>query len=216
MKHSTHDKTRGISNEMTGDTASVSIGSGLLLIVHRRQSQIQNPKSKGSYEKTNSTSHSPALACGASVFLLTSHCMCSQGNRQAPQSTEPQTLTVLTHDSFAVSEDVVKAFEQANNAKVVFLKSGDAGAALNKVILTKDAPLADVLYGVDNTFLSRALEADIYEPYVSPALKDIPDDFKLDSIQPRSCPWIMVMYVSITIRLTLQIRTWLCRKVLKI
>ena len=31
------DKTRGVSNEMTGDTASVSIGSGLLLVVHRRQ-----------------------------------------------------------------------------------------------------------------------------------------------------------------------------------
>ena len=32
------DKTRGISNEMLGDTASVAVGSGLLLIVHRRQS----------------------------------------------------------------------------------------------------------------------------------------------------------------------------------
>lgn len=30
------DKTRGISNEMTGDTATISIGSGLLLVVHRR------------------------------------------------------------------------------------------------------------------------------------------------------------------------------------
>lgn len=30
------DKTRGVSNEMTGKTASVSIGSGLLLVVHRR------------------------------------------------------------------------------------------------------------------------------------------------------------------------------------
>jgi thiamine pyrophosphokinase len=39
------DKTRGISNEMTGDTASISIGSGLLLVVHRRQSSIENPKS---------------------------------------------------------------------------------------------------------------------------------------------------------------------------
>ena len=39
------DKTRGISNEMLGDTASISIGSGLLLIVHRRQSQILNRKS---------------------------------------------------------------------------------------------------------------------------------------------------------------------------
>lgn len=32
------DKTRGISNEMTSATASISIDSGLLLIVHRRQS----------------------------------------------------------------------------------------------------------------------------------------------------------------------------------
>ena len=59
---------------------------------------------------------------------------------------EPETLTVMTHDSFAVSEDVVKSFEEANNAKVVLLQSGDAGAVLNKAILTKDAPLADVLF----------------------------------------------------------------------
>ncbi len=31
------DKTRGISNEMSGEHASVSIESGLLLVVHRRQ-----------------------------------------------------------------------------------------------------------------------------------------------------------------------------------
>src|SRR5215216_4027394 len=97
-----------------------------------------------------------------------------------PVSTEPQTLTIMTHDSFAVSEAVVKAFEEANNAKLVFLQSGDAGAVLNKAVLTKDAPLADVLFGVDNTFLSRALEADIFEPYPSAALQDISSDFKLD------------------------------------
>jgi len=93
----------------------------------------------------------------------------------------PQTLTIITHDSFAVSEDIVKAFEQANNAKIVFLQSGDAGAALNKAILTKDAPLADLLFGVDNTFLSRALEADIFEEYASPELKNISTEFKLDA-----------------------------------
>ncbi len=31
------DKTRGVSNEMLGDSASISIGAGLLLVVHRRQ-----------------------------------------------------------------------------------------------------------------------------------------------------------------------------------
>lgn len=98
----------------------------------------------------------------------------------APKATGPQTLTVMTHDSFAASDSVIQAFEQANNVKVTFLKSGDAGAALNKAILSKSAPLADVFYGVDNTFLSRAVSADIYEPYASPALKDIPQEFQLD------------------------------------
>lgn len=102
----------------------------------------------------------------------------------APQSTQPagpQTLTIMTHDSFAVSTAVVQAFEEANNAKLVFLPSGDAGAMLNKAILTKDAPLADVIFGVDNTFLSRALEGDIYEAYASPALQNIPAEFQLDA-----------------------------------
>ena len=93
----------------------------------------------------------------------------------------PVTLTVMTHDSFAVSEDVVTTFEQANNADVVFLQSGDAGTMLNKAILAKDAPLADVMFGVDNTFLSRALEADIFDAYQSPALSDVSAEFVLDA-----------------------------------
>jgi len=93
----------------------------------------------------------------------------------------PETLTVMTHDSFAISEDVVKAFEDANNVDVIFLQSGDTGTMLNKAILSKDAPLADVMFGVDNTFLSRALEADIFDAYQSPALNDVSAEFVLDS-----------------------------------
>ena len=114
-----------------------------------------------------------------SFFLLLAACVPQTASPPASPA-EPQTLTVMTHDSFAVSEDVVKAFEEANNAKIVFLQSGDAGAVLNKAILTKEAPLADVLYGVDNTFLSRALEANIFQSYASPELANIPDAFKLD------------------------------------
>ncbi|HEX2993614.1 MAG TPA: thiamine ABC transporter substrate-binding protein [Anaerolineales bacterium] len=113
-----------------------------------------------------------------SLLLLLSAC----ASPSTPtQPAGPQTITVMTHDSFAASEEVVKAFEQANNAKVVFLQGGDAGSVLNKAALTKDAPLADVLFGVDNTFLSRALEADIFDPYESPVLKQIPEQFKLDT-----------------------------------
>ena len=109
------------------------------------------------------------------IFLLAA--CTSQGTQQ---SSQPPTLAVMTHDSFTMSEDVKAAFEKENNVNVVFLQSGDAGAVLNKAILTKDAPLADVVFGVDNTFLSRALEADIFEAYDSPVLREILDDFKLD------------------------------------
>jgi len=113
------------------------------------------------------------------VFLLSA--CAPQTNEMPAISGGPQAVTVMSHDSFSVSEDVVKAFEDANNAKVTFLQSGDAGEVLNKAILTKDAPLADVLYGVDNTFLSRALEAGIFESYASPELSNIPDAFMLDA-----------------------------------
>jgi thiamine transport system substrate-binding protein len=98
----------------------------------------------------------------------------------APQG--PQTLTVLTHDSFSVSEDLIRQFESDNNVKISFVKGGDAGSVLNKAILTKDAPLADILYGADNTFLSRALDSGIFMAYESPDLKGIAPEFKLDPL----------------------------------
>lgn len=105
----------------------------------------------------------------------------------APKPAAPRTLTVMTHDSFAIGENVIKSFEEANNVKISFLQSGDAGAVLNQAVLTKNAPLADVLFGVDNAFLSRALDADIFEAYNSPALSDIPAEFQLDP-QHRALP----------------------------
>lgn len=91
-----------------------------------------------------------------------------------------RTLTLMSHDSFAVSEAIIQAFEAEHNVTVELLPAGDAGAALNQAILTKDAPLADLFFGVDNTFMGRALAADIFEPYQSPLLADIPADLKLD------------------------------------
>ncbi|MFH1138104.1 MAG: thiamine ABC transporter substrate-binding protein [Pseudomonadota bacterium] len=89
-------------------------------------------------------------------------------------------VVLMTHDSFNADKEVIKAFEKANSVQVKILKSGDAGAALNQAILSKKNPLADVFFGVDNTFMTRALQADIFEPYNSPLLAAVPDKFKLD------------------------------------
>src|SRR5262245_17930346 len=90
------------------------------------------------------------------------------GGEATPTRAGPRTLTVMTHDSFDMSEELLRGFEQDNNVTVQILKSGDAGEALGKAILAKGQPLGDVFYGVDNTFLSRALDEEIFEPYASP------------------------------------------------
>ena len=96
----------------------------------------------------------------------------------ATTGTAPATLTVMTHDSFEISAEALDAFQQANNATVTFIRSGDTGAAVNAAVLAAGKPIADVFYGVDNTFLSRALDGDIFVPYDSPLLADIPDEFR--------------------------------------
>ncbi len=100
----------------------------------------------------------------------------------ASQPAQEQTLTVMTHSSFAIGAETVQKFESVHGVKVSFLQSGDAGAMLNQAILTKESPLADVLFGVDNAFLSRALDAEIFEPYASPLLKEIPAALQLDRL----------------------------------
>ena len=91
--------------------------------------------------------------CLIGILIFPAGCVAKPA--AAPQPESPIVLEVMTHDSFAISESVIQAFEQENHATVKFIKSGDTGTALNKAILSKNNPLADVFYGVDNTFLSR-------------------------------------------------------------
>ncbi|MGL4609870.1 MAG: thiamine ABC transporter substrate-binding protein [Trueperaceae bacterium] len=92
-----------------------------------------------------------------------------------------QTLRVLTHDSFVVSEAIIKAFTEETGIELEFFPAGDAGEVVNRAILTKDNPLADVLYGIDNSLLARAMSENIFEPYQSPELANVADDFEFDT-----------------------------------
>jgi len=89
-------------------------------------------------------------------------------------------VRLMTHDSFAVGESLFKQFEAQHGIQIEVLKSGDAGAALTQAILSKNNPLADVFFGVDNTFMGRALNSGIFEAYASPLLEQIPAALKLD------------------------------------
>lgn len=98
----------------------------------------------------------------------------------APVTAQERTLTLMTHDSFYLPDEAIESFERANDVEVQLLPAGDAGSMVNQAILTAERPLADVLYGIDNTFLSRALAADIFEPYRSPELAHVPAELQLD------------------------------------
>jgi thiamine transport system substrate-binding protein len=106
------------------------------------------------------------IAAGAAVVaLLPVLAACGGGDPADDAATASTTITLVTHDSFAVSEDVLAAFEAESGLTVEQVAPGDAGTLVNQLVLTKDAPLGDVVYGVDNTFASRAVEAGVFEAY---------------------------------------------------
>ncbi len=94
-------------------------------------------------------------------------------------ATQPVSLVVMTHDSFDISGSIIETFEETHGVEVTFLPSGDAGSTLNRAILSKGAPIADILFGVDNTFLSRALKEDLFISYTPKGLEDIVQDVPL-------------------------------------
>lgn len=135
------------------------------------------------------------LALTASMGLLAQACAsdkspsASGGSGASSGGTPaPQTITVVTHDSFAVSDNVLQAFEDQTGITVKQVKGGDAGAVVNQAILTKDHPQGDVLYGIDNTLLTKGLDAGLFEPYSSPAMSAVDPQYDLDSQQHRVTP----------------------------
>lgn len=105
----------------------------------------------------------------------------------ADHNEEPPVVRLMTHDSFDISAELIADFESETGIRVEVFKGGDGGELVNKAILTRDTPLADVIFGIDNTFLSRALENDLFIAYESHQLADISDDIEIDT-QFRALP----------------------------
>jgi thiamine transport system substrate-binding protein len=113
-----------------------------------------------------------ALAVGLALLAG-----CTDGGEPADG---PVTVTLLTHDSFDVTRSVLRGFERERGIRVRVLPAGDAGQLVNRAILAAGNPEGDVLFGIDNNLLADALEADVFAPYASPRLAQVPDAFELD------------------------------------
>ncbi|MDO0925501.1 thiamine ABC transporter substrate-binding protein [Streptomyces sp. TG1A-8] len=127
-----------------------------------------------------------AVAAGLGLIALPALAGC--GSADAGGAGGSKTVTLVSHDSWAVSKSVLKDFEKRSGYTVRVLKDGDAGQAVNKAILTKDHPQGDVFFGVDNTLLSRALDNGLFQPYEAKGLDRVGAAYQLDRARHRVTP----------------------------
>jgi thiamine transport system substrate-binding protein len=101
-------------------------------------------------------------------------------DEEAPDDAAPSgggTVVLVTHDSFALPDELIAAFEADTGLTLEVRAPGDGGALVNQLILTKDAPLGDAVYGIDNSFATRAIDEGVLEPYAPEgAVADYPAD----------------------------------------
>ncbi len=93
-------------------------------------------------------------------------------------------LVVVSHDSFNLSDELKAKFAEQTGYEVTYLAPGDAGTLVNQLVLTKDAPLGDVVFGIDNTFAGRAQAEGVLAPYTSSALPASAAAFETTDLTP--------------------------------
>ncbi|WP_037677526.1 thiamine ABC transporter substrate binding subunit [Streptomyces griseus] len=126
-----------------------------------------------------------AAAVGLGLITLSA---CGSSGSDGGSSADSKTVTLVSHNSWAVSKSVLADFEKQSGYKVKVLEDGDAGQAVNKAILTKDNPQGDVFFGVDNTLLSRALDNGLFQSYQAKALDQVGAQYQLDKDEHRVTP----------------------------
>jgi thiamine transport system substrate-binding protein len=88
------------------------------------------------------------------------------GGHEGSDNSEPDyKVTVLTYDVFALSDAMLSDFTNRTGIEVEIIKVDDTGTVLARALQTKDDPIADVIIGIDNSFLQIALDNDLFKAY---------------------------------------------------
>jgi thiamine transport system substrate-binding protein len=88
----------------------------------------------------------------------------------APALAADNELRVMVHGSFSLPKPMLAQFEAQSGLKLSIIKGGDAGEMLNKLILTRAQPVADVVFGIDNALIAKAQAANVLEAHGLPAV----------------------------------------------
>lgn len=106
------------------------------------------------------------LAVLGSALVLTA-CGSSDSEGGDRPGEAGKVVTIATHDSWGMDKKVMAAFTAQTGITVRIAKQGDAGQLTNKLVLTKGNPIADGVFGIDNTFASRAIDEGVLDKYVT-------------------------------------------------
>ncbi|GAA0494563.1 thiamine ABC transporter substrate binding subunit [Streptomyces stramineus] len=127
-------------------------------------------------------------AAAATAVCLPVLAACGGSDDSGGSAGGSKTVTLVSHDSFEASPEVLQEFTRRSGYKVKVIKGGDAGTAVNQAILSKSHPQGDVFFGVDNTLLSRALDKGLFTPYEAKGLDRVPKDLQADAAEHRVTP----------------------------
>ncbi|MGH3879814.1 MAG: thiamine ABC transporter substrate-binding protein [Actinophytocola sp.] len=112
--------------------------------------------------------------------LVLSGCTLGSDSGSDSGAEDGKRVVLVTHDSFAAPQELLDEFRRDSGITIDVRKLGDAGALTNQLVLTKDSPVGDLAYGVDNTFASRALDEDVFAEYRSPEADKGPQRYQVD------------------------------------
>lgn len=157
--------------------------SGGIVSLHRRKLSIITPNPN---QRFSAWPVRLFVALAGTALVLTA---CSSSEDPAPSSevTSGDTVRLLTYDSYAISEKTLEAFTKESGQKVEIVKAGDAGAMVNRALLTSGNPEGDVLFGIDNNLSSRALDADLFVPFQPASIAVVPEALR-ENVDDRLTP----------------------------
>lgn len=136
---------------------------------------------------TATRTHRRTAIGAVAAALLLAGCSLGGGSSEPAATTgadgkacaEGGSVTVISHESFVLSDDLKKQFQDTTGCELKLTTAGDTGALTNRLVLTKSSPVADAVYGIDNTFSGRAVAEGILEPY-EPTLPEGAADHRLE------------------------------------
>jgi len=120
--------------------------------------------------------------------LLVSACAGATTADPAPVLTGPSTVRLITHDSFAVSETLIADLLAQTGITLEIVTGGDSGQVVASAILSAGAPTGDVLFGIDNSMIAKAIDANVFESFVSPNLGNILPTLRDDTAEDKVTP----------------------------